>query len=177
MNDPTARGLAVLALLSFALPRAEALTITFGPQHSATFLDVTIDASPPPWVDYETGGGANGLAAQDGWNIRADIAWTQGAIWLTTSNWGVVGVRIIDCELRWPLGMLGPTVGGIHWTPSLGVPTRQTLAPYVVSFKWDIATAVPDRGIAAVLFAGPVFGLLAFHRRRETPSPRALRGV
>ena len=37
--------LRLCAALPCGLPRGEAITLTFGPLHAATFLDITIDAA------------------------------------------------------------------------------------------------------------------------------------
>src|SRR5690606_30350197 len=98
----------------------------------------------------------------------ADVAYT----YLIVDMWNWTGTA------AWAVNM-GIQLGAHAWA---GAPTQTFVSHTATRFTWDVSMAppsVPDSGGSLALFIASLCGLLAIapHRRRETPRPRAVRGV
>jgi hypothetical protein len=174
------RGLAALALLCLALPRAEAFTITFNPATTTNYLDVTIAVpghievpqfGQPRWIPDEP----LTTAIFMGWGIGASLGYGEfgdgnlGVRWLGGNGWGYqysafVGATGPNTPVFF-IGSQGPLfpVGWVGPIPAVII--NKDAAIPEARITWDLTSvSVPDAHSTIWAFAAALGGL-AVHRR------------
>lgn len=187
MNASRLRGLAALALVCFALPRAEAVSLNI--QFSGLITEVRVIApfpySPPPPPPVSVGDTFAGsfwysapydsgyTVSAGGWSIDVLPNGPSGPTFLIYGNQIIYQAErgITDRTVGW-LNLIDYGAAGwggdfsvLHGLFYMGMP----------SYRVSGILTVPDGGPSVLMF-GLALVALAIHRRREL-TPRALRGV
>jgi hypothetical protein len=180
------RGLAVLALLSLA-PYARGTVITFGPQHTEEFLDVTISIRDGHWVpryhpftglferyEWVLSGPTVYIGDSLGWIVRAFIGENSGSVEFFAPPLQDLPPRYSYGYVEWGSAAHPPEIPNFGAAYQSGVffPSRYTwIKPPVlaaaergsVRYLWN----VPDQGNSAMLLGVALAGLLFYRRRRD----------
>jgi hypothetical protein len=198
------RGLAVLALLCFALPCAEAVTII---NFHGTISTIEVDIGPQgqvlPRPPIAVGDVFTGSFTHDDLTNSLSLSFVSGTWSKRLSGLGTA-LSLQDGEVD-KLSAHADTAARLFLFLTLFDPSGRayTAGQPFAAFNPDLWTSglirsvermeaspwpsarvvvegtimrVPDGGSTAVMFSLSLVGLVV-HRRREIPSPRALRGV
>jgi hypothetical protein len=173
--------LALLCALIFACS-ARAIVVTFGPQTTDTFLEITVDISDGYWIDYETSERrwvtTGSFSVENGdWLVGSSCSWSNNGTFCVANaelfhgyQWPATLFYYTNEQGHHPQFGLATDEGrkflqGGNWPGS--IPTAEILSPMSARITWDVAPAhrerVPDGGSTIILIAAT---LLLFSKKR-----------